>query len=125
VFHDSQRSLRAWLRIAATSARNDVEMDRLVPDSARLSEALELLHTKHWALRLVRFIARGTVPQHCVRIGAMGAGFLLHAVRADHAAFAAFSVVRDITYCRALQQAMLAVQVESPVETAPLGATAE
>jgi len=39
-------------------------------------------------------------------LGALGLGFALHAVRADQLSFFAMSVVRDLTYWRALQEAL-------------------
>ena len=105
VWHDSQRSLRTWMSIPAKYARFDVEMDRLVPDSARLSGVRENLRNRHWALRLMRRIVRGQLAQRCTITGAIGAGCLLHAVRADRVALSAFSLVWDLTYCQALREA--------------------
>jgi hypothetical protein len=116
VWHDSQRSLATWMRIPAATARSDVEMDRLDPDSARLSAVRERLSRQHWALRLMRRIVRGQLAYRCVVAAAMTVGRLLHAVRADRAAFAACSLVYDLTYWQALQEASsTADTVRAPV----------
>jgi GT2 family glycosyltransferase len=105
VWHHSQRSLRTWMRIPAAYARFDVEMDRLVPDSARLSAVRNDLCSRHWALRLMRRIVRGQVAHRCAITGAIGTGCLFHAIRADRVALSAFSLVWDLTYCQALREA--------------------
>jgi GT2 family glycosyltransferase len=108
VFHDSQRTLRSWLAITAASAWFDVEWNRLVPEAARLKAIGEQEQSQHWALRAVGRTCRGPASQWCVLRAAMGAGFVLHALRADRLALPAFSVVRDVTYRRALQEATAA-----------------
>lgn len=105
VWHHSERSLRSWLRIAADTARFDVEWNRLAPGSDRMSLVTTQSRDKHWAIRLARKVARGPVMQDCVIGCAMGAGFLLHALRIDRAALPAFSLVRDLVYWQALQEA--------------------
>lgn len=105
VWHDSDRTLRGWLRIPEASARFDVLMDRLVPGSDRLSESLGELTGKHWALRATRPLARRPLTQRCAVKGAVGAGCVLHAVRVDRPALAAFSLVWDLTYTHALAEA--------------------
>ena len=105
VWHHSDRALRTWTQIPASSAHFDVLMDRLIPGSARLAEVHAGLDAKHWALRLIRRVARGRLAQRCTVTGAIGAGAALHALRADRAALWAFSVVWDLTYSRALAEA--------------------
>ncbi len=106
VFHDSDRTLEAWMGIPAASARFDVLMDRLDPDSARLSSVFADLDSRHWALRLARrFVRTPAGRRHAIR-GAAAVGQGLHAMRADRAGMAAMSVVWDLTYCEALRQAL-------------------
>jgi GT2 family glycosyltransferase len=105
VWHDSDRTLRGWLRVPEASARFDVLMDRLVPDSDRLSEVHGELTARHWALRVTRPLARTPFAQRCAVKGAVGAGCFLHAARVDRAALAAFSLVWDLTYSHALVEA--------------------
>lgn len=105
VWHDSQRSLRTWTRIPAASATFDVLMDRLDPESHRLSTVQQDLGARHWALRITRHIATVPAAQRGAVAAAIGAGRLLHAVRADRAALSAFSLVWDLTYTRALHDA--------------------
>lgn len=106
VFHDSDRSLRTWRRIPAASARFDVLMDQLIPESHRVAAVREGLCAKHWALRLTRRLARPPLTRRCAVTGAIGAGCILHAVHADRAALSAFSVVWDLTYSQALAEAV-------------------
>lgn len=106
VFHDSYRSLPAWLRIPAASAHFDVLMDRLDPDSDRLAMVKAGLDDKHWALRLLRRIAWAPIGRRWATHGVVGAGRLLHSLRADRAGLAAFSVAWDLTYCEALRDAL-------------------
>jgi GT2 family glycosyltransferase len=106
VWHDSQRSLRSWMRMPAVSACFDVEFDRRVPDSGRLSAVHKRLGRSHWALRLTRRTVRAPLARRFVIVCAVGGGCLLHALRADRAALAAFSLVWDLTYCEALRAAM-------------------
>lgn len=108
VVHDSDRSLRSWLRIPAASARFDVLMDQLDPDSARLSNIHSSLSTRHWALRAARRLVRTPAVRRCAVTGAVAAGRGLHAVRADRAALSAFSLVWDLTYWSALRDAATA-----------------
>jgi GT2 family glycosyltransferase len=105
VWHDSERSLRTWTRIPAASASFDVLMDRLDPESLRLSTVREDLGTRHWALRVARHFASVPAAQRGAVAAAIGAGLLLHAVRADRPALSAFSLVWDLTYIRALRDA--------------------
>lgn len=105
VWHVSERSLRGWTRIPAASAKFDVLMDALLPDSARLAETREELGRKHWALRVTRQLTRPPLVRRGAVDAAIGAGCVLHAVHADRAALAAFSVVWDLTYSRALEEA--------------------
>lgn len=106
VQHDSQRSLQSWIRIAAGAAKSDVEMQRRDPESQRLAMVTDQLATRHWALRLTRRILGGPIAGRFAIGGALGAGLLFHAIRADRMAFAAVSVVRDLTYWRSLQDAL-------------------
>ena len=106
VQHDSQRSLQSWIRIAAGAAKSDVEMQRRDPESQRLATVTDQLATRHWALRLTRRILGGPIAGRFAIGGALGAGLLFHAIRADRMAFAAVSVVRDLTYWRSLQDAL-------------------
>jgi GT2 family glycosyltransferase len=106
VWHDSDRSLRTWTRIPAASATFDVLMDRLDPDSARLATIRNGLSARHWALRTARRLAAVSVAQRCAVVAAIGAGRLLHVIRADGAALAAFSLVWDLIYSRALREAV-------------------
>jgi GT2 family glycosyltransferase len=105
VSHDSDRSLRSWCAIPAASARYDVLMDRLDPDSARLSTIHAALGTRHWALRAARRVVRGPRTRRAAVTGAIGAGRILHAAHADRAALAAFSLVWDLVYWAALREA--------------------
>jgi GT2 family glycosyltransferase len=105
VWHDSERSLRTWTRIPAASAAFDVLMDRLDPESDRLSTVRKDLGTRHWALRITRPIATVPAVQRGAVAAAIRVGRLLHAVRADRPALWAFSLVWDLTYTRALRDA--------------------
>jgi GT2 family glycosyltransferase len=105
VVHDSDRSLQSWLRIPAASARFDVLMDRLDPDSGCLANVTAALATRHWALRLARRVVRTATARRCAVTGAVGAGRGLHALHVDRAALAAFSLVWDLTYWAALREA--------------------
>ncbi|BBY19362.1 glycosyltransferase family 2 protein [Mycolicibacterium litorale] len=106
VWHDSDRTLRGWLRIPVYSAHFDVLMDQLVPDS-RLWEVHDELTARHWALRATRPLVRMPLAQRTAVGAAVGAGCLLHAARLDRAALAAFSLVWDLTYNQALADATL------------------
>lgn len=106
VRHDSQRSLRSWIRIAAAAAVSDVEMHYHDPESNRLAMVTEQLASRHWATRLARKAFGGPIAGRCAIVGALGIGFVLHAVRADKLAFSAFSVVRDLTYWRTLNEVL-------------------
>jgi GT2 family glycosyltransferase len=105
VCHDSERSLRAWIQIPSASASFDVLMDRLDPDSHRLSTLQKNLGARHWALRAARRFASFPPAQRVTVAAAIGAGRLLHAVRADRPALSAFSLVWDLEYTRALRDA--------------------
>jgi GT2 family glycosyltransferase len=105
VWHDSERSLRTWTRIPAASATFDVLMDRLDPDSHRLSTVRRDLAARHWALRMARRIGAGSVARRGLVAVAIGTGRLLHTVRADRLALMAFSLVWDLTYTSALRDA--------------------
>ena len=105
VWHDSRRSLRTWARIPAASARFDILMDHLDPESHRLSAVRQELRAKHWALRLVRSMSGPPSTQRCVIAAATAAGRALHAVRAERAGLAAFSLVWDLIYSCALTEA--------------------
>lgn len=104
VWHDSERSLRSWLRIPAASASFDVLMDRLDPGSHRLATVHRNLKSRHWALRTARKIANGPALRAAVT-AAVGAGRFLHAVRADRPALSACSMAWDLTYTDALRRA--------------------
>lgn len=106
VYHDSRRSLRSWIDIAAAAALFDVEMQRREPESGRLAMMAEQLSSRHWALRLIRRVFGGPIAARCAISGALGLGLGLHALRADQLSFYAMSVVRDLTYWRALQRAL-------------------
>jgi GT2 family glycosyltransferase len=105
VWHDSDRTLHGWLRIPEASARFDVLMDRLVPDSDRLSGIRDELTAKHWGLRVTRPLTRTPLVQRWAVNSAISVGCLLHALRADRAALAAFSLVWDLIYSRAFLKA--------------------
>jgi GT2 family glycosyltransferase len=105
VWHDSDRSLRTWTRIPASSALFDVLMDRLDPESDRLSTVRKDLGARHWALRMARCMTLVPAVQRSAVAAAIGAGRVLHAVRADRPALSAFSLVWDLTYTRALRDA--------------------
>jgi GT2 family glycosyltransferase len=105
VWHDSERSLRTWRRVPAASATFDVLMDRLDPESHRLSTVRRDLGNRHWALRLARHIVAVPSARRGTVAAAIGAGRLLHALRADRPALSAFSLVWDLTYTRALRDA--------------------
>ncbi len=102
VHHDSDRSLRSWLRIPAASARFDLLMDELVPDEARRRAARAGLAARHPALRAARRLARPHLVRHSVVGLAVATGCVLHALRADRAALAAFSLVWDLEYTAVL-----------------------
>lgn len=104
VQHDSQRSLKTWIAITAAAAVSDIGMHQRDPESNRLSRVAEQLDSRHWAVRLVRKALGGPIASRCAIVGALSAGVLLHAIRADQLAFSAISVVRDLTYWRSLQQ---------------------
>lgn len=105
VWHDSDRTLRGWLRIPEASAHFDVLMGELIPDSDRLTEIHDELTARHWALRVTRPLSRTPLTQRYAVKAAVGAGCVLHAVRIDRAALAAFSLVWDLTYSHALLEA--------------------
>lgn len=105
VVHDSDRSLQSWTAIPAASARFDVLMDRLDPESTRLQTLRASLATRHWALRAARRVTAPPLARRCAIAGAIAAGRALHAVHADRAALSAFSLVWDLTYWAALQDA--------------------
>jgi GT2 family glycosyltransferase len=105
VWHDSKRTLREWTRIPAATATFDVLMDRLDPESHRLSTVRGDLESRHWALRIARRIATVPAAQRGAVAAAIGTGRLLHAMRADGPALSAFSLVWDLTYTRALHDA--------------------
>ncbi|MFF3314775.1 exopolysaccharide biosynthesis glycosyltransferase EpsD [Streptomyces sp. NPDC003035] len=105
VWHDSDRTLRNWTRIPARSAHFDVLIDQLVPDSGRLSSVRADLRHRHRLLRLARRVCRPPVAHRCAVTGAIAAGCLLHALHADRPALAAFSLVWDLEYTRALAEA--------------------
>jgi GT2 family glycosyltransferase len=105
VFHDSTRSLDAWMRIPAATAQFDVLMDRLDPDSGRLSSVVVDLDSRHWALRLARRIVRTSGSRRKAARGAVAVGRLLHGLHADRAGMAACSLAWDLTYCAALGEA--------------------
>ncbi|MFI6439226.1 glycosyltransferase family 2 protein [Streptomyces sp. NPDC050759] len=108
VWHDSDRTLRTWTRIPALSARFDVLIDQLVPDSERLSSVRGDLSRRHRLLRLARRAGRVPAAHRCAVTGAIGTGCLLHALRADRPSLAAFSLVWDLEYTRALAEATAA-----------------
>ncbi|MER7519457.1 glycosyltransferase [Streptomyces sp. NPDC126499] len=105
VWHDSDRTLRSWTRIAALSARFDVLIDQLVPDAHRLASVREGLGRRHWLLRLARRLCRPAVARRCAVAGAIAVGCLLHALHVDRPSLAAFSLVWDLEYTRALEEA--------------------
>jgi GT2 family glycosyltransferase len=105
VWHNSNRSLRTWTRIPVASASFDVLMDRLDPESDRLSAVRKDLGARHWALRIARRVAYLPAAQRGTIATAIGAGRMLHAMRADRPALSAFSLVWDLTYTRALREA--------------------
>jgi GT2 family glycosyltransferase len=106
VYHDSDRTLRAWTRIPAVSARFDVLMDQLDPDSARLANVLAKQDDKRLALRLFRRVIRGSVTRRWGVSTAISAGRALHAARLDRAGMAAYSLVWDLIYDDALRKAL-------------------
>jgi GT2 family glycosyltransferase len=106
VYHHSDRTLSAWRRIPAASARFDVLMDLLMPESARLAEVAAGQNEKHWAVRLTRRLARGSASRRCAVSAAIGVGRALHATRVDRAALGAYSVAWDLIYDEALRNAV-------------------
>lgn len=106
VYHDSARSLDSWLRVPAASAHFDVLMDRLDPESERLSAVLADLDHRHWALRLARRAVPGARARRSAARGAVTTGRLLHGLRADRVGMAACSVAWHLSYCAALQEAL-------------------
>ncbi|MGW6564844.1 glycosyltransferase family 2 protein [Streptomyces sp. NPDC054975] len=105
VWHDSDRTLRTWVRIPALSARFDVLIDQFVPDARRLSSVREDLRHRHRLLLLARRVCGPPAARRCAVAGAIGAGCLLHALHADRPSLAAFSLVWDLEYTRALAEA--------------------
>ncbi len=104
VWHDTERSLEAWLTIPAESARGDVLMDTTVPESERLRWVEEALRQRHWLLRAVRrLLGSSLAGRGTVRLAAF-TGKRLHAVRAERLAMLAFSLVWDLEYTGALAQ---------------------
>lgn len=104
VFHDSRRSLRSWLGIAAAAATSDVEMQEREPESDRLAMMTRQLRSRHPALRMTRRLFGGPIAARYAIWAALAIGLALHAARADQLSFYAMSVVRDLTYWRALQE---------------------
>ncbi|WP_251069858.1 hypothetical protein [Streptomyces sp. ISL-96] len=76
-----------------------------MPDSGRLSSVREDLRHRHWLLRLARRVCRTPAARRCAVTGAIGAGCLLHVLHADRPSLAAFSLVWDLEYTRALAEA--------------------
>jgi GT2 family glycosyltransferase len=107
VWHDSQRSLQSWMKIAADAAMSDVDMHRRDPDGNRLAIVEKQLNSRHWATRLMRHAFGGPIAARCATFLAIALGLLLHAVRADRMALPAFSLVHDLTYWRSFQRALL------------------
>src|SRR5882757_8279104 len=107
VWHDSSRSLHSWCQIPIKSAQFDVLIDQLVPSSGRLAAVRAGMREKHWALRLARrTLGPAAVVEQGAVAAAIGAGCMLHAVRADRASLAAFSLVWDLRYSRSLARAL-------------------
>jgi lipopolysaccharide/colanic/teichoic acid biosynthesis glycosyltransferase len=107
VWHDSERPLESWLQLPAQSARFDVEFDRRVPDSGRLSGVHQRMTQSHWALRAARRTFRSPISRRFVINAAVAFARLLHALHMDRAALAAISLVWDLTYCEALRRETL------------------
>jgi GT2 family glycosyltransferase len=116
VWHDSDRTLRTWTRIPALSAQFDVLIDQLVPDARRLSSVREGLRRRHRLLRLARRACGPPAAHRCAVTGAIGAGCLLHALHADRPSLAAFSLVWDLEYTRALAETTSAAAPRSREE---------
>lgn len=108
VYHDSNRSLRTWLRIPAASAAFDLLMDDADPESDRLEWVITELDAKHWALRAVRRSIQAPAARRSTVRLAVAAGRALHAMHADRLALPAMSVAWDLTYCEALREAVSA-----------------
>ena len=105
VWHEDERSLSSWLRLPAANARNDVLMDRLRPESDRLRSVQEDLRGRHWLLRLARrVLGRPALSERSARLAAW-AGSSLYRLGARRPALAAFSLVWDLEYHRALVEA--------------------
>lgn len=104
VYHDSQRSLRSWMRIQGATAISDIAMHEHDPESNRLEMVRDQMGSRHWALRLTRRIFGGPVTARIGAAGALSTGLVLHALRADRLSFLAISVVRDLTYWRSLRK---------------------
>jgi GT2 family glycosyltransferase len=104
VSHDAVHSLADWLRIPAASARFDVHMDRVRPDSDRLRMIRAELGARHWLLRAARRAFRRPAAGRLAERLAVTAGRVLHRARADPLAMLAFSLVWDLEYCRSLAQ---------------------
>lgn len=102
VTHDAKHSLDAWLRIPAASARYDVHMDRVRPDSRRLRMIRAELRQRHWLLRAARRALRRPAAGRVAERLAIDAGRALHHMRAGRPAMLAFSLVWDLEYSRAL-----------------------
>ena len=120
VWHDSQRSLRTWLRIASSAALSDIEMHERDPEANRLAMVAEELRSRHWATRLARRVFGGNpIAARCAVVAAVGAGLLLHTCRAERLSLSAISVARDLTYWRALQEAL--PQHAQPFRSASIG----
>ena len=102
VWHDARHALADWLRIPQASARYDVLIDRLRPESGRLRWVREA-STGHWALRAARRALRRPGAARAAERLTIAASQALHRVRADRLALLGFSLVWDIEYNRALE----------------------
>ena len=81
-------------------------MEEREPESDRLAMVTEQLRSRHPALRMARRLFGGPIAARCAIWAALAMGSALHAARADRLSFYAMSVVRDLTYWRALQDAV-------------------
>lgn len=113
VHHDCARPLRTWLALPGVSARHDVLVDRLDPGAGHLEAIRAERASRHPALRWVRPLTRSRATARATVASAVVVGRLLHGVRLDRPALAAFSLVFDVEYGRALAERADGVEADT------------
>jgi GT2 family glycosyltransferase len=116
VWHDADHSLADWLLIPAASARYDVLFDRLRPESGRLRTVRADLARRHWALRAARRLLRSAKARQRAERLAIALARGMRGVHALRPALAAFSLVWDLEYDRALAEATATAEERRPPE---------